>query len=160
MRLSRKTLFALAFYILVPTGAIVLTMFNYPELSRTRFIIMLDSIIPVGLVLVAISQYETRYAKGSRETLALDVAYTLVALLWVVALLGGRASITQTWNGYEFTIDIWKKLLLVVAVAGVNLVYYGLVYVVYREDVPGELEHRDPTVEEKLPHPTYLNPQH
>ena len=133
-KVSRKTVFALVFYIVIPSAAILATMTNYPELSRSGLVRILASIIPIGFALVAMTQYQERFAKGTKQHLYLDLAYTVTALLWVFALLGGSPSITQTWNGYEFTIHIWKKLVIVIAVAVVNVAYYALVHLAYRDE--------------------------
>jgi len=133
-RISAKAVIALAIYVVVPAFAIVLTMMNYPEVSRDGLVRMIAWTAPLGLVLVVMSQLGTRYEKGTKEHLVTDLAYTAVALLWVVALLGGRPSITQTWNGYEFTIHLWKKLLIIFAVAGVNAAYFVLVYQAHSEE--------------------------
>ena len=136
MKISAKALFAMAFYILIPAVGIVMVMARYPELSESMFIDILVRIIPIGFVLMIICQYQTGYEKGTKEHLWLDVAYTITAMLWVLAFLGGSPVVTQEWNGHEFSIIMWKKLAIVFAVAMVNLAYYWMVYEVHATGGP------------------------
>lgn len=129
---TRKTLFALFVYIIIPSYAILLTMFNYPELSKSRFIEMMKWIILIGVVLIIISQIQVRYERGSTERYLLNLAYVFASLLWLLALFGGKPYIQNYWKEYEFRIVVWKILLIAVAVALLNAFYFTVEYLHYR----------------------------
>jgi len=119
-------------YIIIPSYAILLTMFNYPDLSKSRFIEIMKWIILIGVVLIIISQVQVRYERGSIERYLLNVAYVVASLLWLLALFGGKPYIQQYWGEYEFRIVVWKILLIALAVAALNVLYFTLEYAVYR----------------------------
>lgn len=129
---TRKALFALFVYIIIPSYAILLTIFNYPELSKSRFIEMMRWIILIGVLLIVISQVQVRYERGSTQRYLLNVAYVVASLLWLLALFGGKPYIEQYWGEYEFRIVVWKILLIAFAVAALNIFYFTMEYVVYR----------------------------
>ena len=132
--LSKKALFALLFYVIIPITAITTVMTNYPELSRERLEAMLLWIVPVGFMLIIISQVQMFYEKGTWQHLALNLLYVGTAMLWLLGLFGGGATVSQSWKGYEFNLHVWRLLLLVVSVNVVNVIYYFIQYDVYRAD--------------------------
>lgn len=132
IRLSKKAIFALAFYVIIPTIAIFMIMGAYPELSKDRLIGMLLRAVPLGIILIFVSQYGVRYEKGDIRRFVLNEIYVVLVLLWLFALLGGEPVIHQTWQEYQFSLNIWNYMLLIFLVTGVNALFYLLEYKAYR----------------------------
>lgn len=131
-RISSKAVFALIFYLIMPAIAISIILTTYPELSKDRFIGILMRIIPISMVLILISQFQVRYEKGSRGRFVLNELYVILVLLWVFALLGGEPIIHQTWEEYQFSLNIWNYLLLIFFVTSMNILYYAVEYQAWR----------------------------
>ncbi|MCD6383667.1 MAG: hypothetical protein J7L88_04325 [Thermoplasmata archaeon] len=128
---SRKALFALFVYIIIPTYAILAAMVNYPELSKSRFIEIMKWILVIGVVLIIISQVQVRYERGSLQRYILNIAYVCVSLLWLLALFGGKPYIEQYWGEYQFRVVVWKILIIALIVGVLNVLYFTAEYVVY-----------------------------
>jgi hypothetical protein len=129
---SKKALFALLFYVLIPIMAITTVMTTYPELSRQRLEAMLLWIIPVGIMLIIISQVQMFYEKGTVQHLTLNLVYVATAMLWIIGLFGGSATVNQSWKQYEFSLHVWRLLVLVLAVNVVNVFYYIVQYEAFK----------------------------
>ena len=136
-RVSIKAIFALVFYVLLPATAIMLINIRYPELSTSRLTTMLSCILPLGLLLIFISQYQVRYTPGNGKRLLFSLAYLVTALFWVFGLLGGKTSVVQKWEEIEFSVDITGLLLLIFTVTSINAVYYVLEYSAFRKKSNG-----------------------
>ncbi|UCE74568.1 MAG: hypothetical protein JSV56_02395 [Methanomassiliicoccales archaeon] len=130
-RISNKAIFALVFYLILPTFAILMIIFTYPELDRDRLFGILSRIIPISFVLIVISQFQVRYEKGSRGRFVLNELYVVTVVFWLFALLGGQPVIHQTWEEYQFSLYIWNYLALIFFVTGMNILYYVLEYRAY-----------------------------
>lgn len=130
-KISNKALFALVFYFIIPIIAITSMMFSYPELSRDRLIGILQRTLPIGIMLILISQFGVRYEKGTWQRFVLSEAYVLLVLLWLFALLGGQPVIHQTWKEYNFSLHIWNYLILILFVTSINIIYYAVEYQAY-----------------------------
>lgn len=133
-RISKKALFAIIFYLLIPTIAILMIMMAFPELSREKLIDMLLRTIPIALALIIVSQFGVRYKKGDKRRFVLNEIYVLLVLFWLFALFGGAPIIQQTWGEYDFTLNIWNYVLLIFFVSGVNAIYFALEYWAYGKD--------------------------
>ncbi len=131
-RVSRKAIFALVFYLIMPIIAIFMIINAYPELSRERLIGILVRTVPVGFMLILVSQFAVRYEKGDKGRLVLNEIYVLLVLLWLFALLGGQPVIFQTWEEYNFSLHIWNYLVLILFVISMNVLYYIFEYQAYR----------------------------
>lgn len=134
-KISSKALFACAFYLILPTAAILTVIGTYPELSSQRLMGILYRIVPIAFILILISQFQVRYTKGSLGRFTLNEIYVLLVLAWVFALLGGEPVVHQTWNEYEFSLHIWNYLLLIIFITAVNVLYYALEFAAFKEDV-------------------------
>jgi len=111
----------------------------YPELSKDRLIGMLARAVPIGIILIFVSQYGVRYEKGDIRRFVLNEVYVVLVLLWLFMLLGGEPVIRQTWQEYHFSLNIWNYMLLIFFVTCVNALYYFLEYKAYRKkEVPTE----------------------
>lgn len=130
-RISSKAVFALAFYVVIPTFAILMMILTYPELSKERLFGILQRTIPIGLILILVSQYQVRFEKGDLGRLISNEIYVLFVVLWIFALLGGEPVIHQTWEEYHFSLHIWNYLVLILIVTGMNFIYYILEYKAY-----------------------------
>jgi hypothetical protein len=137
-RISKKALFAILFYLLAPTIAILMIMAAYPELSGERLTAMLLRTIPIALALVFIYQFGVRYKKGDIRRFILNEIYVLLVLFWLFALFGGEPIIHQTWGEYSFTLNIWNYVLLILFVSGINAIYFALEYWAYGKDTKSE----------------------
>ncbi len=151
MSISKKAVFALIFYLIIPIFAITAIMANYPELSRSRLETMLKWIVPIGIVLIIISQVQVFYEKGTKKHLALNLVYVATAMLWVLGLFGGRATVNQSWKEYEFSLHVWRLVLLIIAVNVLNLAYYILQYLAYSVDLPAAIAEESNKLDDKQP---------
>jgi hypothetical protein len=143
-RISNKAVFALVFYLIMPTIAITIIILTYPELSRDRLIGILQRIIPVGLVLILVSQFQVRYEKGSKGRFILNEVYVVLVVVWLFALLGGEPVINQTWEEYRFSLHIMNYIVLILFVTSVNVLYYAMEFQAYRKkDVSIETSHKN-----------------
>ncbi len=132
-RISSKAVFAFVFYFIMPIISIFMIMFTYPELSDARLIGILQRTLPISVLLILVSQYQVRYEKGDKGRFILNEVYVLLVVLWIFALLGGEPIIHQTWEEYQFSLNIWNYLILILFVTGANVVYYALEYKAYSE---------------------------
>ena len=132
--ISVKAIFAFVFYLLIPLIAISIIIASYPELSKDRFIRIVYWIVPVSLMIIVISQVSLRYERGDDRRFILNIFYVVMTIVWVYGFLGGRLVITETWLEYEFSIHVWKYILLIIFAAVVNIIYYTLEWRVYMED--------------------------
>lgn len=132
-RISSKAIFALTFYLIMPSIALTIIILTYPELSSERLIGILLRIIPVGIVLILVSQYQVRFARGSSGRFILNEVYVLLVVVWLFALLGGEPVIHQTWEEYNFSLHIWNYIVLILIVTSINVLYYIMEFQAYRE---------------------------
>jgi len=137
---SAKAIFALTFYLVLPAAAIYLILNTYPELGADRYRTMVYWFIPLALLLVIVSQLSIRYEKGDRRRLALNISYVVITLVWLLAFLGGSLVVTDSWGEYEFSLHLWKYVLLIVAVAMFNILYYVLEWLAYTDDVTSKVD--------------------
>ena len=122
---SRAT-WTLLYYVVIPTALMTAIMWRYPELDRTHFMEMLRWVMIVGIALVGVNALRADSTSGSWTRLVLDVAFISLTIGWLLGILGGGTVLEQSWNGYEFTIDIGGLFIIVAALASLNLVYYVL----------------------------------
>lgn len=132
--ISVKAIFAFVFYLLIPLIAISIILTSYPELSKDRFIRIVYWIVPISIMIIVISQISLRYKRGDDRRFILNIFYVVMTIVWVYGFLGGRLVITETWLEYEFSIHVWKYILLIIIAALVNIIYYTLEWRVYKED--------------------------
>ncbi len=137
-RFSSKAVFALVFYLLLPVFALTTIMATYPELSSERLIAISYRIVPIAFLLILVSQFQVRYAKGSFGRFAMNEIYVLLVLIWLFALLGGEPVIHQTWEEYRFSLHIWNYLLLIVFIIVMNVLYYMVEFAAYRNSEKSE----------------------
>jgi hypothetical protein len=134
-RISVKAVFALLFYLVIPAIAIYIIMGTYPELSKERFINMTYWFVPLSIVLVIISQFSIRYKKGDDRRFILNVGYVIVTMLWLYGFLGGSLVITETWGEYQFSVHLWRYVILIIFVAIFNIFYYTLEWRIYKREI-------------------------
>ena len=89
-RISSKAVFALVFYVILPIISITMMIFTYPQLSKDRLLGILQRTVPIGILLILVSQYQVRYEKGDLGRFVLNEIYILLVVLWIFALLGGE----------------------------------------------------------------------
>jgi len=158
-RISSKAVFALVFYLILPTIALSIIILTYPELSRERLLGILYRIIPISITLILVSQYQVRYGKGSKGRFILNEIYVVLIVLWLFALLGGKPVIDQTWEEYQFSLHIWNYIVLILIVTSMNVLYYAMEYKAYgkkdvsvdgydseEEAIDEEVEHKGVTI--------------
>jgi len=152
-RISSKAVFALVFYLIMPTIAISIIILTYPELSRDRLLGILYRIIPISITLILISQYQVRYGKGSKGRFILNEIYVVLIVLWIFALLGGKPVIDQTWEQYQFSLHIWNYIVLILVVTSMNVLYYAMEYKAYsRKDVSDDVSDKEEAIEDEVEH--------
>lgn len=152
-RISSKAVFALVFYLVLPTIALTIIILTYPELSRERLLGILYRIIPISITLILVSQYQVRYGKGSKGRFILNEIYVVLIVLWLFALLGGKPVIDQTWEEYQFSLHIWNYIVLILVVTNMNVLYYAMEYKAYsKKDVSGEVSDKEEALEEEVEH--------
>ncbi|MCK5547924.1 MAG: hypothetical protein KAI64_02850, partial [Thermoplasmata archaeon] len=136
------------------TVAILMIMAAYPELSRDSLINMLVRTVPIGIILVLVSQFGVRYGLGDRRRLVLNEIYVLFTFLWLFMLLGGEPVIHQTWGEYGFSLNIWNYLILIFSVMCINAVYYAIEYYAHRNDVEMAETTGEEEMEDDIIHPS------
>ena len=122
---SRAT-WTLLYYVVIPTALMTAIMWRFPELDRTYFMEMLRWVMIVGIALVGVNALRADSTYGSWTRLVLDVAFVSLTIGWLLGVMGGGTALEQSWNGYEFTIDITGLFIIVATLASLNLVYYVL----------------------------------
>jgi hypothetical protein len=114
------------YYIVIPTALITIIMWRYPELDRQYFMEMLRWVLIIGVALVGINALRADSEHGTWTRLALDGGFVILTIAWLLGVMGGGTVLQQSWNGYDFTIDIGKLFIIVAALASLNMVYYTL----------------------------------
>jgi hypothetical protein len=152
-RISSKALFALVFYLILPTCAILMIMGIYPQLNHDRLFAILSRIIPISFVLIVISQFQVRYEKGSMGRFILNEFYVIMLVIWIMAFLGGQPVIYQTWEEYSFSLHIWNYLAVIFFVTTMNVLYYIVEYMAFSEEEETTKEiSEDPVISEVEQH--------
>jgi hypothetical protein len=132
-RISSKAIFALVFYVIMPIFSITMIIITYPQLSKERLLGILQRTVPIGGLLIIVSQYQVRYEKGDLGRFILNEIYVILVVLWIFALLGGQPVIHQTWEEYHFSLNIWNYVIVILIVTSMNFLYYILEYQAYRK---------------------------
>ena len=114
------------YYIVIPTALISIIMWRYPELDRQYFMEMLRWVLIIGVALVGINALRADSRYGTWTRMALDGGFVILTIAWLLGVMGGGTVLQQSWNGYDFTIDIGKLFIIVAALASLNMVYYTL----------------------------------
>jgi hypothetical protein len=117
-------------------------LFNYDELSKERFTGMLFVVIPIAIFIMLISQISINYEKGSLKKYILNILYVIFTLLWVYGFIGGNPVITEKWLEYEFSIHLWKYIILIIIAASINIIYYTLEWRFYRKELEIKNDHK------------------
>jgi len=131
--ISIKACFALLFYLLIPSCAVILILQSYPELSKDRFFTIIHWIVPTSIVIVTLAQSSLFFPKGTVKRLLINLGFVAATMVWVYGLLGGGVVITNQWNEYLFSIHMIKYVFLIIAVAGLNTLYYLLEWRVFSQ---------------------------
>lgn len=131
---SLKALLALFLYLIIPLTCLLIIIESYPELSKEQLTARIYWVIPTSLVLIILAQASTVYKKGETKRFLLSVCFTIATMVWMFGLLGGGVIITTPWNEYAFSLHLNKYILLIVFVAGLNMLYYTLEWRVYRQE--------------------------
>lgn len=137
-KISAKALLALFFYLIIPIIAISIIIFSYDELSKDRFINMIYWIIPTSIIIVIISQVSIRYKRGENKKYFLNLLYVFFTLIWVYGFIGGTPFLKQTYMEYEFSIHLWKYIILIVTAAIINILYYTFEWRIYKKEITEE----------------------
>jgi hypothetical protein len=141
-RISSKAIFALVFYVIMPIFSITMMILTYPQLSKERLLGILQRTVPIGILLILVSQYQVRYEKGDLGRFVLNEIYILLVVLWIFALLGGQPVLHQTWEEYHFSLHIWNYVVVILIVTSMNFLYYIFEYQAYRNREE-EMENKD-----------------
>ena len=141
---------ALLYYVVIPSVLLNVIMWRFPELSREQFTQMLRWVLILGTILVGVNALRAEHAVGTRARLVLDSTYVVLTIGWLLGLLGGGTILRQSWNGYDFIIDITGLFIIIAALASLNLVYYALCFAKERGLLSGGGGEPSPDAE---PHP-------
>jgi hypothetical protein len=117
---------ALLYYVVVPSVLLTAIMWRFPELSQEHFLEMLRWVLILGTLLVGVNALRAEFETGTVPRLGLDGLYVVLAIIWLLGVLGGGTVLEQSWNGYVFFIDVRGLFTIVAALASLNLVYYAL----------------------------------
>jgi len=131
-----RATWTMLYYIVIPTALITIIMWRYPELDRQYFMEMLRWVLIIGVALVGINALRADSRYGTWTRLALDSGFVLLTIAWLLGVMGGGVVLEQSWNGYDFTIDIGKLFIIVAALASLNMVYYTLRFAEMRGFLP------------------------
>jgi len=129
-----KAVWALAYYVIIPTVIVTTIKWRYPELSQEHLDATLRWVLASGMVIVGVSAMRAEFERGKRARLALDSAYVLLAIVWLLGVLGGDTVLDQSWQGHPFTIDITRLFVVVASLASLNLLHYALEHRAARAD--------------------------
>lgn len=151
-RISSKAVFALVFYLIIPTIALSTIILTYPELSKERLLGILLRILPISITLILVSQYQVRYEKGSKGRFILNEVYVALVVLWLFALLGGEPVIHQTWEEYHFSLHIWNYIVLILFVTSMNVLYYALEFQAFRkkDEIGNATDSKENEIEDEM----------
>jgi hypothetical protein len=141
-----KAGWALAYYVVIPTIIVTTIKWRYPELEQGHLDATLRWVLASGMVIVGVSALRADFERGSRVRLALDASYVLLAIAWLLGVLGGDTVLEQSWQGHPFTIDITRLFVVVASLASLNLLHYALEYRAARERAGAESPARAPVV--------------
>jgi len=133
--ISLKACFALFFYLIIPSIAIIMIIGSYPELSKDRFYTMLQWILPTSIAIVFLAQCSLFYQKGDFKYYLINVGFIIATMIWVYGLLGGGLIITNQWDEYLFNINMTKYVMLIMSVTTINIIYYTLEWKFYSKEV-------------------------
>ena len=132
--ISIKACFALLFYLIIPSIAIILIMNSYPELSKDRFYTIIQWVLPTAVVIVFLAQCSLFYQKGNFKHYLLNIGFVIATMIWVYGLLGGGVVVTNQWNEFQFKIHMAKYVALIFFVAAINIIYYTLEWRFYSKE--------------------------
>ena len=131
-----RATWTMLYYIVIPTALITIIMWRYPELDRQYFMEMLRWVLIIGVALVGLNALRADSEHGTWTRLALDGGFVLLTIAWLLGVMGGGTVMKQSWNGYDFTIDIGNLFIIVAALASLNMVYYTLSFAEKRGFLP------------------------
>jgi len=131
--ISSKACLALLFYLIIPSFAIITIISSYPELPKDRFFNMIKWIMPTSLILVFLAQCNLFSKKGKFGYYICNIGFVITTMIWVYGILGGSLIITTQWNEFNFSINMYKYAILIVAVACINILYYTLEWRFYNK---------------------------
>lgn len=120
-------------YILIPVTAINVIEEQYPLLESERFEVMKVWIPMIGFLILCITILQERYRKGEFTRLMLDLAYVSLSIVWLFVFLGGRFVLRDTYDGYDFQIDITLFVSIILALTSLNYVHDILEYLYFKE---------------------------
>ena len=131
--ISFKACLALLFYLIIPSFAIITIIGSYPELPKDRFFNMIRWILPTSIVLVFLAQCNLFSKKGKFGYYVCNIGFVITTMIWVYGILGGSLIITTQWNEFNFSINMYKYVILIVTVACINILYYTLEWRFYNK---------------------------
>lgn len=131
--ISSKACLALLFYLIIPSFAIINIISSYPELSKDRFINMINWILPTAVILVFFAQCSLLSKKGRFGYYLCNIGFVITTMIWVYGVLGGSLIITTQWNNFDFSINMFKYVILILTVACINILYYTLEWRFYHK---------------------------
>jgi hypothetical protein len=131
--ISLKAIFALVFYLIIPSVAIYVIISSYPELSKDRFISMIHWVLPTATIIVILAQLSIFFEKKTFKRYLINIGYVVTTMMWVYGFLGGSLTITSAWNTFHFSIHLSKYVILIILVACINVIYYTLEWQYYRK---------------------------
>ena len=143
--ISPKTGLVLLFYLIIPLCSLLLILQSYPELPKDRLYMRIYWVIPTATVIVILAQLSSLYQKGDTKRFLLNIGFTVATMIWMFGLLGGGVVMTTQWNGYDFSLHMDKYVVLIAAVAALNVLYYTFEWRVYRKEKVLLLSHKEKT---------------
>jgi hypothetical protein len=142
-----RATWTMLYYIVIPTALITVIMWRYPELNAEHFTEMLRWVLIIGVALVGVNALRADSKYGTLTRLTLDAAFVTLTIAWLLGILGGGTVLEQSWNGYEFVIDIQNLFIIVATLASLNMVYYFLRFAQERGYIPKGGDDPEPDAE-------------
>jgi hypothetical protein len=102
-------------------------------------------VLPTATVIVILAQLSSLYQKGDTKRFLFNIGFTVATMIWMFGLLGGGVVMTTQWNGYDFSLHMDKYVVLIAAVAALNVLYYTFEWRVYRKEKVLLLSHKEKT---------------
>lgn len=139
-RYHLKPMFSVMMYIVIPLVAIYLIMHQYPLLAKERFYRMIQWIMPIGMVLFALSLIQERFKKGTLSRLGLDGMFVGLTMFWLFGFLGGQTVIQSSYAGWGFSVDVTPIVIIVLFGTSLNIIRDFLEYQAHKQGVRIETE--------------------
>lgn len=132
-RYHLKPLLSVLMYFIIPLISIYLIMHQYPLLGKERFYRMIEWIVPLGAGLFCVTLVQERNEKGTKLRLGLDGLFVGLTMAWLFGFLGGRTVVQNSYDGWNFSVDVWPIVAIALSGTSLNFVHDVLEYLAHKD---------------------------